>query len=202
MEARKVDATNTGNGRKRKSDAIQSLIDNAPPLKKQDTSERLDFLYWGRQFLEELPVEALSKAAAIVRGHKQALRDDLSIARARGQGTSASALFERNLRSFKEAPLVLGKHDDRRGDPARVIDLANRHPNQFQCGNWKGAHYIVTIEREMWQIHKEDYLALRSGRLRPDPQVHVIEDLNLEYEYLKRELEHACSMTGTLQNGE
>lgn len=202
MEVPKVDAMNMGYGRKRKRDALQSLLDNAPPLKKQDTNERLDFLYEGKQFLEELPVEILSRAAATVQGHKQALGDGFSIARARGEVTSASALFERSRRSFRDAPLVLGKHDGQRGDPVRVIDLANRHPNQFRHGSWKGPHRIVTAEGETWQIHKEDYLALRSGKLRPDPHLHVLEDLNLEYEYLKRELEHACSMMDTLQNGE
>ncbi|KAL8733752.1 MAG: hypothetical protein Q9166_001946 [cf. Caloplaca sp. 2 TL-2023] len=113
----------------------------APPFpKKQDTSERLDFLYWGSQFLEKLLVEALFKAATMVQGHKQALRDGLSIVRACGQVTTTSALWDGKLRSRAIS------HSRRRRGPATLINFADRHPTQFQCRLEEGEARYFRLE--------------------------------------------------------
>ena len=132
MAASGVDATTTKNKRKRGRDP--PLLDHTYARKKQNTSVKLDFLdlHRGGKLLEELPVEALSRMAETTREHKNILRGEISLARARGQSTSVSALYERTLRSFREPPLILSRVDNRHGDPAVLIDFATRHPTQFQ----------------------------------------------------------------------
>lgn len=96
---------------------------------------------------------------------------------------------------------MLGKGGNRYDDPSKVIIHAERHPDQFRRTAAKDGYRIVKIEGEAWKVHEDDYLAVRSGRLRPLPNSYIEEDWEKELAHSKAEKKNAHAIELGLRKG-
>ena len=97
--------------------------------------------------------------------------------------------------------MITGKYDNKFGDEAKLIQFAAGHPKQFWCAGARDGYWAFVIHSESWRIHKDDYLAILSGKLRPELFSHVPEDLEKEFEFCADKVKGVKDLGRGIQNG-
>lgn len=198
MEIPKVPATNAPTGedrelKRKRNDSPKRPQRPTKALKPQDGDVNLDYLdNGGAGQLQRLSTQPFLESHKKLEAYIAVFNSGITLTRASGGSTSASALFEGRLRSFKEPIQVLNSEGATSVGWAEVIRFAYSHPQKFICNLSEEGYREFSMKGLMVKIHENDYLAIRTGKLKQHSYEFIREDI-------EKELVHTNALTKRLE---